>query len=692
RAMFPGYHTASMVKNIAARLRGNGTGGAVLLMGHYDSVPTGPGASDDGAAVAAMLETARALKEGPRLANDIILLFTDSEEGGLIGARAFASSHPWRKDARLIVNFEARGVRGPSTLFETGHENGGILPGYFAAAPFANGNSLSNAIYEFLPNDTDFTVFKEAGYPGLNFAYIGGLTHYHTSLDSTENLDPRSLQHHGSHMIALARHFGDAPLDELKKRDMVYFPIGGHLMARYTGTASHIFAALAAAAVVLLLVAGIRKGAISPLRLMGGCAAALGVLAVTALVILGLWRFIVLVVPGYHAMIMGEPYDAVHYRIAFTALSAAIALLVHRFAVRRVGLVNYYAAALILWVLLLAGAQIFLPGAGFLFLWPLAFALPVMAVLLIRGVDAPAVHISALLLSLPALLMMTDLLYNLYEGLGMGLSASAGLFIPLYFLVMAPAVEALLHRTGMMLPTAAAALGALFLAAGIAGSGFDEVNPRPESLAYGFDGDSGEAFWISCDHDPGPFTGQFFAEGAKREALPQFFPMTPRCVMRSWSFLSAPAPRLAVEPPRVIVTSATRGAGRVVRARITSPRGARSLAIFIRRAPHLGEVRLGGMALIDPPVEGLKIGHRLALREVDYRNWLTVAFQAVPPEGIDLTFIISGWDPVEMRVMDISDGLPDLSPMGYRVRPAGSIQAPEFLLRESVMAVKKILL
>src|SRR5690349_5252370 len=50
------------LENIAAVLKGSGPGKSVLLVAHYDSVSAGPGASDDGAAVATLLETAKILK------------------------------------------------------------------------------------------------------------------------------------------------------------------------------------------------------------------------------------------------------------------------------------------------------------------------------------------------------------------------------------------------------------------------------------------------------------------------------------------------------------------------------------------------------------------------------------------------------------------------------------------------------
>jgi acetylornithine deacetylase/succinyl-diaminopimelate desuccinylase-like protein len=79
----PGLLQAGTSENVLARLPGSQPGGkAFLLAAHYDSVPTGPGATDNGSGVASLLETLRALKAGPPLRNDVIFLFTDGRSGG----------------------------------------------------------------------------------------------------------------------------------------------------------------------------------------------------------------------------------------------------------------------------------------------------------------------------------------------------------------------------------------------------------------------------------------------------------------------------------------------------------------------------------------------------------------------------------------------------------------------------------
>ena len=46
---------------------------------------------------------------------------------------------------------------------------------------------------------TDFIAFEESGINGMDFAYPFERTIYHTALDNSEDLDGRSLQHHGDY-------------------------------------------------------------------------------------------------------------------------------------------------------------------------------------------------------------------------------------------------------------------------------------------------------------------------------------------------------------------------------------------------------------------------------------------------------------------------------------------------------------
>ena len=216
---------ATTVRNVVARVPGTASGPAVLVTSHYDGREIAKGAGDDASGVASILETLRVLRTGEPLANDLIVLLTDAEELGLMGARAFVAEHPWMDDVGLVISIEMRGGGGPSIMFETGANSGWVVEQYQQADPYPVATSLAFEIYKRMPNDTDFTPFKEAGKQGLNFAGIGRAPVYHQTYDSPENLSEATVQHHGSHALAVLRHFGNADLSQVEGPDPVYVSV-----------------------------------------------------------------------------------------------------------------------------------------------------------------------------------------------------------------------------------------------------------------------------------------------------------------------------------------------------------------------------------------------------------------------------------------------------------------------------------
>ena len=201
------------VRNVLVRLPGRTHEPAVLLAAHYDSVPAGPGAGDDGAGAASVLEIARALKSSAPLERDVILLVDDAEELGLLGARAFCEQHASAKDVGLVVNLEARGTSGPCFLFETSEENAALITLAAAVLPHPAAWSASYEVYQRMPNDTDLTLFKQQGWQGYNLAFIRGLRHYHTPRDDAAHLSGESVQQMGENALALVRGMAQDKLD-----------------------------------------------------------------------------------------------------------------------------------------------------------------------------------------------------------------------------------------------------------------------------------------------------------------------------------------------------------------------------------------------------------------------------------------------------------------------------------------------
>jgi peptidase M28-like protein len=253
-----GNGDAEQVQNIVVHLRGTEGDDAIALVAHYDSVPAGPGVADDASGVCSILEIARMFAEGPAPRNDVIFLITDAEELGLHGARAFDAEHPLAKKIRVVLNWEARGTRGPSFMFQTGPNNLGLIRLMSRHCRRSISTSLFPAVYRLLPNDTDLTVFIERGVAGMNFAFIGGVPHYHRPCDNLENLDLGSVQHQGEHFLAMARALTEVRLDELPEGDAVFFDVLGWFTIRWPERWNLTFAIGVAVLALTVLVVSLR--------------------------------------------------------------------------------------------------------------------------------------------------------------------------------------------------------------------------------------------------------------------------------------------------------------------------------------------------------------------------------------------------------------------------------------------------
>jgi hypothetical protein len=410
----PEVQTTPVVNNVVARLAGSGRSGkAILLVGHYDTVADSPGASDDGSAVAVILETLRALKAGGALNNDVIALFSDGEEAGLFGAKAFTHGHPWAKGVGLVLNFEARGSGGPAVMFETSGASGGLVRHLAAAAPRPVAYSLSDELYRLMPHDTDLSVFKAAGLPGLNFAFIKhGAAHYHGPLDNLENIDERSVQHQGTYALGLARHFGNLSLDNLREPDAVYFNLFGSKLVVYS---ERWVVPVAATAAALAAVAGLVGWRAKRLTLAGvgkGLAAVpLSVLVAVLGVALAGWLSGRL----YGRAESAAAGDAAMLIQATAAVVAAFAF--YCWCSRKVGGANLLFGGLAWWLALLLLTSLFWPGASYLFAWPLLPGL--LSVALGLGATGAKVNAGGQLLLL-----------------ALGALAGAALFAPVVYLTL----------------------------------------------------------------------------------------------------------------------------------------------------------------------------------------------------------------------------------------------------------------
>ena len=189
----------------------------ILLMAHMDSRfyeevrgkrVLSYGAADDGYGLGIILELVRgALQYRGEWKQGIKVLFTDAEEHELDGIRlALEKQNHIFDNVGLVINIEARGVKGPALLFETSEGNSRLLDFYTGNAQYPYTYSLTSAVYRFMPNFTDFTWTRPL-FPGYNFSVIDGYECYHTDLDNFSNINTKSIGHYGAQIQPLVHEF-----------------------------------------------------------------------------------------------------------------------------------------------------------------------------------------------------------------------------------------------------------------------------------------------------------------------------------------------------------------------------------------------------------------------------------------------------------------------------------------------------
>ena len=655
----PRANVAGYVHNIAVRIPGRVPGKALMLAAHYDSVPSGPGAADDGASVAAILETVRALQAAAPLQNDVICLFTDGEEVGLLGAQAFAARHPWARDVGLVLNFEYRGNSGPMLMFETSAGNGKLIEG-LATLRRPVGNSVMYEVYRLLPNNTDMTVFKGAGMRGMNFAAIERPTSYHSQLDTPELLNEGTLQHEGDSMLALARYFGNADLGRLAAANRIYFDLPVFGLVNYPAGLALPLAGLLVLLFGLALFAGLRSGAlragrsaIAALLFPVICAALAGACTL-------LWSGVTLLHPGYRLLL--EPYNGHWYMLALLALPTGLFALIQSRLQRWVRPAELAIGAALLWIGLLLASALLVPGASFLLTWPLLPALLVLAGLFSRAgarLSADARLLLLLCAAAPGVILFAPLLRNLFIALTFQMAGVAVVALLLLLGILAPLLALLTRRR--VWPALPLVGSLVCLVAGSLTARASATQPQPDSLFYVQDGNSGKSSWLSGDTALDDWLRPVFGAHPLQRKVPELFGNAAQL------YWVAPAPPLGVPAPAIeVLQDAPEGKLRRIVVRVRSMRGAPQLRVFAEGAT----------------VQGATLqGHRLWL--APQQEW-TFAAYGFPAAGAELTLKVTPGQPLHLRVVDRTYGLP---PVSLAARGPGKISQPK-APSDSVLALR----
>ncbi|OIN57360.1 M20/M25/M40 family metallo-hydrolase [Arsenicibacter rosenii] len=636
------------VYNIVGRLKGKGSGKAVLLMAHYDSQPNTPGAADDGAGVAAILETVRALRQSPVLQNDIIVLLTDGEEYGLLGAQGFML-HPWAKEVGFVINLEARGNSGPGMTFEISPQNGWVVREFAKAAPVPFASSLMYEVYRALPNDTDFSVFREAGYPGVNSAFIDGFVNYHKLTDTPEALDLRSLQHHGSNTLALAKHFGTIPLTDTKAPDKVFFNPAGSWLIQYPMWVSGALLAIVTVLLCLVILSGHKKQLFSIGQSVGSLFLFLLMPLLTGAFFAGFNWLIAKLLPYTH--FFNGVYQSGVFFVGYAGIAIALALFLSRLAIRWVRPFSLVIGVDLIFLLLAATLTWFVPSASFIFLIPLLFALSGTLIVLLtnrhRSSQGMAYAGIFLVCLSPAILMLMPMVHLLFVTFALQLP-SASMFVLTLLLGLCFPLLIIIDRSLQW--SRVPALPLFFLVSGLSITGFAVYSEQPTDKQplhshqfYILNTDTNKAVWASIFPQTNDWNRTFFTQ-PHMGTLSGFYP-NPQT-----AYLLNAAPAITDAPPTATVLSdITRQSVRTLTLQLTSVRGAAHMEVVLQ-VPAESD-------LLSANIRGATI-------QKDWSGgadgkWLHLYIVGLPTDkSIPLALNLIPKKPVTLRLYDHSIGLP----------------------------------
>ncbi|MFZ0036451.1 MAG: M28 family peptidase [Candidatus Acidiferrales bacterium] len=655
------------VMNIVARVEGTEPGEAVMLVAHYDSVPAGPGASDDGMGTATILEIARILKTLAPPRHPIILLITDGEEAGMLGADVFVEKHPWAREVKVAVNLDARGTSGPSLMFETGSANDWAMRLFARVVPYPITNSIYYTVYKRLPNDTDFSVFKAAGYQGLNFAIIGDVAHYHTPLDNFENVSTSSLQHNGDNALSTVLAFAGADLANPPAGDAVYFDVFGHWLVLWSEQSSFLIAATVAFLLLIEIALLFRKHLLIISALMWGVFGWCGMLlfsGATGYALLAAYRLTGTVPPA------GAEYGWVAYpivaKIAYLALAIWSVIIVVRIFQKRTSFWGYWAAYNVLFAAAAIWSSRNYPGASFIFIVPITVAAIAALPAIVDTKDSLWWREVAVLIQAAAVFsVFVPSIWFLYDALGVGILPLASMLVTVAIATLAPAFTTADDGMTSGLTGLALTVAMLAGALGFVTPTYSVHAPQRVNFQYWLDADAHRGKWVAAPNSQR--LSDWLGAAASFNKKPQ--------LMFPWDFIprfSADAPPIELaEPELAVVASDPAGSGVRYHVRIKSPRGAPDCTIYFPPSSGVMSIEIEGRAM---PVPSERV---LGFLNLELHGWKAYEIATLPAEGTEMSFTLPSESPVEAYLADESYALPSDGMFLTKARPPDAVPSQE---------------
>jgi len=329
--------------------------------------------------------------------------------------------------------------------------------------------------------------------------------------------------------------------------------------------------------------------------------------------------------------------------LSFVALAIAITFAVFAFVRNRAGVESLAVGSLLWWVLLMLISSILLPGATFIFHWPMLFCLLGLGWLMLSSPEKESrgfVDIVVLsLCALPAIIVMAPVIYQIFVGLTLNWSFMVIALLVLLFGLLLPQLRLIATPFKWVFPGAAAVAAIVLLVAGVL------INAAPAErqanrIVYALNTDTGRAIWAGDLSQPDERTSQFFAAASEKGTLADF---AYGKKSREYTVNFAPVAQLPAPQMSVIEDTAADGV-RTLKMRVSSAREAGSMFVYV-----------------DSVAQVLKssVNKTIVTEEANDRWGLQI--EGIPKDGVELQMQVKTSEPLKLRLVDQSFGLPPVN-------------------------------
>lgn len=655
----PELSSAGFAHNIVAHLPGRKPGKALALVVHYDSSTFNQNSSGTIFTLAVALETLRALSNQIKRKNNIIFIFTDGKESGLIGANLFTERHPWMANTRFVVNIEHLDNWGPFRLLSTSQNNEHIISGLSHTLIPILASSFLQGIESYTPQKTNFNAFNAIGVPGLNFA----ITSWHGQQNANGNFYP--LQEQGDALLATAEYFSDTDLYKSNSHSQVYFNLPVLGIVAYSENWSVLLASLSCFLFGFTLKYMSKQNSIRTSK-VGICAL---IIAATCIALPALaqltWSAFTDPKEAKSLIILNSNHHYYWYILCLTALTVSCYGFLTNHLKEYIKHEELTLGAALLGLLIALPVSVIHPGASYIFLWPIFFILLSLALVTAKNKTESHSQTALMLLgATPCIILFCSLLYLLLFTLSNSAVYIYSLLLVLFLFLLTSSVNQInKFHLFTLLPFG---LGIFFIYIAKTHTTLNPDQPKTSSLFYVQAGSVNQAYWASENDTLDNWQQQFFKNTLEKRNLGEVIGHA-----SSKPLLLSPAPALFDEPVIEVLSDITDCDHRHIALVIKSR----------RKAPKL--------TLIAEDI----IVERSSVEKNHYtddamNNWILHAY-AVPEEGLQVSITIPSHQEFKLRLIDTVYGLPKHN---FEPRPENTIAKPHSLSDSSLVIKEMIFL